>query len=1102
MKGYVRKGIHAALLLTLFIVLIAIKSPASASRTPDSGLESASANSSSGFSKRVTLAGLNQQGDPPGVDPELIRRLKQNARGKVSISTQKSTQFASFVRVSKDGDLQPGNRSNIPQGKANGFFAAYGGLFGVKNANAELALLSASTDSQGATHMSYQQVYKGVPVFAAILRAHVDSNNNLTAMNGVFIPDVALNTSPAFSADQAAERALAEVLANPPQNEVTGTSLDLSAADLTTLAPTLYVYRDGLIQNIPGLNYLVYEVEVTNGSSVDEMVYINAHNGKIVNRISLVEDALFRRLYEISTDNQIWQEGDPFPGSLNQDQQNIVNYSGDAYYHFFNAFGRDSYNGAGAEMRSVNNDPRISCPNANWNGLTTNYCNGVTGDDVVAHEWGHAYTEYTHNLIYQWQSGALNESYSDIWGETVDILNGSGTDTPAPMRSDNACSNFTTPVPVLTINSPASIAGDYAAGAASFGPPLSNPGITGDVVLADDGTGTTTDACEALVNGGDIAGHIALVDRGSCNFTVKVKNAQNAGATSVIVADNQPGPAAGMGGSDDTITIPSLRVTLDTGNLIKSELAGGVNATLHVAGGAAEDSYRWLMGEDATAFGGAIRDMWSPTCLADPGKVTDAQYFCAASDGGGVHTNSGVPNHGYSLLVDGGTYNGHTVNAIGMVKAAHLYWLAQSVYQTPTTNFADHADALEAACQDLIGVPLEGLSTTSTPASPSGESITTADCTAVHEMTEAIELRTDPTAQCNFQPLLQPDAPALCSDTSGSATTAYLEDFEAGLSSWTLTNKGVFSGWPGLNWEQASTLPGGRSGAAAFGADPDAGNCDANGGDISGVQHMDSGDIVIPAVSGTAPRLAFDHYVATESGWDGGNLKISINGGPFTVVPASAFTFNAYNTTLQTAAAGNTNPLAGQPGFSGTDGGSHFGTWGQSQVDLTLLGVAPGDTIRLRYDMGIDGCTGNDGWYVDDVNTYTCEITPPDCSAAFANPGSLWPPNHMFNPISIEGVTDPNDSPVSITIKSIWQDEAVLAPDSGHTSPDGRGIGTDTAEVRAERVESGNGRVYYITFAARNDSGGICTGTVEVGVPTTRDGGAVGDGANYDSTQP
>ena len=55
--------------------------------------------------------------------------------------------------------------------------------------------------------------------------------------------------------------------------------------------------------------------------------------------------------------------------------------------------------------------------------MTTNYCNGVTSDDIVAHEWGHAYTEYTSGLIYQWQSGAMNESYSDIWGETVDLIN-------------------------------------------------------------------------------------------------------------------------------------------------------------------------------------------------------------------------------------------------------------------------------------------------------------------------------------------------------------------------------------------------------------------------------------------------------------------------------------------------------------------------------------------------------------------------------------------------------------------------------------------------------------------------------------------------------
>jgi Thermolysin metallopeptidase, catalytic domain len=205
------------------------------------------------------------------------------------------------------------------------------------------------------------------------------------------------------------------------------------------------------------------------------------------------------------------------PGALNVNQQNIVNFSGDTYRFFFNTWARDSYNGAGAEMQSVNNDPSISCPNANWNGVTTNYCNGVTADDVVAHEWGHAYTQYTHGLIYQWQPGALNESYSDIWGEVVDSINGAGTDSPAPVRSVGACSSRTRPQPILIINSPE--ARECAAGGAAFGPPLTFAGLTDNVVQALDEVGTVpgdtspTNGCTALTNAAAVYGNIAPVAR-------------------------------------------------------------------------------------------------------------------------------------------------------------------------------------------------------------------------------------------------------------------------------------------------------------------------------------------------------------------------------------------------------------------------------------------------------------------------------------------------------------------------------------------------------------------------------------------------------------
>ncbi|MCI0565072.1 MAG: hypothetical protein MN733_41935, partial [Nitrososphaera sp.] len=135
--------------------------------------------------------------------------------------------------------------------------------------------------------------------------------------------------------------------------------------------------------------------------------------------------------------------------------------------------------------------------------------------------------------------------------------------------------------PLLIVNSPGGIAGNYDVGTASFGPPLTAAGVTGNVVLATDGVGATNDGCEPLTNGGAISGNIALIDRGTCTFVIKVKNAQNAGATAVIIADNVAGsPPPGMSGIDATITISSVRITLADGNLIKANLAAPVNVTL------------------------------------------------------------------------------------------------------------------------------------------------------------------------------------------------------------------------------------------------------------------------------------------------------------------------------------------------------------------------------------------------------------------------------------------------------------------------------------------------------------------------------------------
>ncbi|WP_076538849.1 rhombosortase-dependent M36 family metallopeptidase [Shewanella sp. UCD-KL21] len=93
--------------------------------------------------------------------------------------------------------------------------------------------------------------------------------------------------------------------------------------------------------------------------------------------------------------------------------------------------------------------------------------------------------------------------------------------------------------------------------------------ISGDLVRIEDGVDPIRDGCEATVNGADIAGKIAIIDRGACNFTVKVKNAQDAGAIAVLIANNtDDGTPAPMGGADDTVTIPNLGINFSDGAAI------------------------------------------------------------------------------------------------------------------------------------------------------------------------------------------------------------------------------------------------------------------------------------------------------------------------------------------------------------------------------------------------------------------------------------------------------------------------------------------------------------------------------------------------------
>jgi hypothetical protein len=164
-------------------------------------------------------------------------------------------------------------------------------------------------------------------------------------------------------------------------------------------------------------------------------------------------------------------------------------------------------------------------------------------------------------------------------------------------------------VPLVQISGPAAGAatGTYDVGTADFGPRLGPAGVYGEVMPVTSVPPTTTnpgDACNPLsaVDTLAVSGKIALINRGGCVFTLKVKNAQNAGAIGVIVGDNVAGgPPTGITGADPTITIPTVRITLADANTFRTALAkrsrtkSGVFANLTV-------NSAQLAGADASGF--------------------------------------------------------------------------------------------------------------------------------------------------------------------------------------------------------------------------------------------------------------------------------------------------------------------------------------------------------------------------------------------------------------------------------------------------------------------------------------------------------------------
>lgn len=476
-----------------------------------------------------------------------------------------------------------------------------------------------------------QQTYQGLPIHGADMQLVLSNKKELVSQQCRFISLGQMNISatPAFDFQEGAAKAFASK----------GFSGIVKLKDIKQLNSHKWKAVQEGVKGVVYVDFsfwldgkktpkLVYTVRFSlKGSDALWQVRVNAHSGEIIDTRNLTlscnfegspETTLVTNLTdEIHSNEELLSDGSqyrvfpyPFESPLNGPRALLVNPA-DVLASPNGWHDLDGFTGA-EETRSIGNNvsayddqddddfpddyveggsslnfdfPYAATPNSNPLGnreaAITNlfYANNRVHDVL----WYYGFNEEGGNFQeFNYTGGGL--AFDAVHAEAFD---GSGT--------NNA--NFATPPDgeaprmqmylwannlgsYLTINSPSGIAGTYASAVAAFGMQMTPFPITAQVVEYNDGSINPSWACDFSLDWMD--GKIALIDRGDCNFTTKVLNAQDAGAIAVIMVNNQAGQPFSMGGVEDLITIPSIMVSQEDGNLIRAQLSSNVNATINI----------------------------------------------------------------------------------------------------------------------------------------------------------------------------------------------------------------------------------------------------------------------------------------------------------------------------------------------------------------------------------------------------------------------------------------------------------------------------------------------------------------------------------------
>ncbi len=351
--------------------------------------------------------------------------MESNARARVSRDSRDG-RFR-FFGADRQGAVAPRfTRKPSSAVEAGGdFLTRYGKLFGLRDPSRELRHEQVRKTGDDRSVIRYQQEHVGVPVVGGELIVQTTgAEERVLSAGGRIAADLSVNVSPSVTPFDAQNTAL----------NLVAKHYGIEADRFTVTEPELWVYDPQLLGGPGRGQSLVWRMEVLPRETlpIKQFVLIDAHRGAVALHFNQTDMALSRRVYDARNMESlpgtlVLSEGQPLTGD--PDVDNAYRYMGDTHAFYRDHHQRDSINNAGMTLMSTVHFGS-NYQNAFWDGMQMVFGDGFVADDVVAHEMTHGVTEHESRLFYYYQSGAINEALSDIWGEFVDLTNGVGNDSP------------------------------------------------------------------------------------------------------------------------------------------------------------------------------------------------------------------------------------------------------------------------------------------------------------------------------------------------------------------------------------------------------------------------------------------------------------------------------------------------------------------------------------------------------------------------------------------------------------------------------------------------------------------------------------------------